>query len=155
MGLIKDRNDMDLTRIHTYTYSGMIIKIKVIHTSHIVNPFSVDLLVRPLNIHFQQLSSMSSQCYVASVVSNSLQPQGLQLARLLLSLEFSRQEYWSGLCVPFQGIFMIQGSNLHILCLLHCLMDSLPQATPGKPAVPSTILLTIITMLYFISQNLL
>ena len=52
IGLIKDRNDMDLTHIHTYTYSGMIIKIKVIHTSHIVNPFSVDLLVRPLNIHF-------------------------------------------------------------------------------------------------------
>ena len=49
---------MDLTHIHTYPYNGMIIKIKVIHTSHIVNPFFVVLLVRPLNIHFYQLSSM-------------------------------------------------------------------------------------------------
>ena len=58
MGSIKDRNGMDLTHIHTYPYNGMIIKIKVIHTSHIVNPFSVVLLVRSLNIHFYQLSSM-------------------------------------------------------------------------------------------------
>ena len=34
-----------------------------------------------------------------------------------LSMEFSRQEYWSGLPFPLQGIFLIQGSNL---CLLYC-----------------------------------
>ena len=49
---------MYLTDIFGYTYSGMIIKIKVIHTSLVVNPFSVVLSVRPLNIHFKQLSSM-------------------------------------------------------------------------------------------------
>ena len=37
-----------------------------------------------------------------------------------LSMEFSRQEYWSGLpCLP-PGIFPIQGSNPCLLRLLHC-----------------------------------
>ena len=38
-----------------------------------------------------------------------------------LSVEFSKQEHWSGL--PLQGIFPAQGSNLHLLCQQ---ADSLP-----------------------------
>ena len=34
-----------------------------------------------------------------------------------LSMEFPRQEHWSGLPSPSQGIFPTQGLNL---CLLHC-----------------------------------
>ena len=34
-----------------------------------------------------------------------------------LSMEFSRQDYWSGELLPLQGIFQTQGSNLG---LLHC-----------------------------------
>ena len=37
-----------------------------------------------------------------------------------LSLEFSRQEYWSGLPCPPQGIFLTQGLNLHLLHLHNC-----------------------------------
>ena len=37
-----------------------------------------------------------------------------------LSMGFSRQEYWSGLHFLLQGIFPTQGSNLHLLYLLHC-----------------------------------
>ena len=37
------------------------------------------------------------------VVSNSLHPHGLEPVRLLLSMEFSRQEYWSGLPFPPPG----------------------------------------------------
>ena len=48
-------------------------------------------------------------CVSHSVVSDSL------LIRLLCPWGFSRQEYWSG-CL-LQGIFLTQGSNLH---LLHC-----------------------------------
>ena len=33
-----------------------------------------------------------------------------------------------------QGIFPTQGSNLSLLCLLHCQAGSLPLAPPGKPA---------------------
>ena len=38
-----------------------------------------------------------------SVVSDFLQPHGLQHARLLCSWGFSRQEYWSGLSFPSSG----------------------------------------------------
>ena len=52
-----------------------------------------------------------------SVMRSSLQPHGLQLARLLCPQGFSREEYWSGLpCYP-QGMFPIQGLNPG---LLHC-----------------------------------
>ena len=37
-----------------------------------------------------------------------------------LSMGFSRQEYWSGLPFPPQGIFLTQGSNPGLLCLLRC-----------------------------------
>ena len=37
-----------------------------------------------------------------------------------LSMEFSRQEYWSGLPFLSQGIFPTQGSNLSLLRLRHC-----------------------------------
>ena len=43
---------------------------------------------------------------------------------------FPRQQYWSGLPFPFQGIFLTQGLNLS---LLHWLADSLPQSHLGRP----------------------
>ena len=36
-----------------------------------------------------------------------------------LSMGFSRQEYWSGLPCPPQGIFLMLGFNLCLLCLLY------------------------------------
>ena len=55
-----------------------------------------------------------------------------------LSMEFSRQEYWSELPFPspgkiFQGIFQTQGSNPHLLSLLHWQADSLPLRQLGSP----------------------
>ena len=41
--------------------------------------------------------------------------------------------YWSGLPSLLLGIFPTQGSNLHLLCLLHWQTCSLPLAPPGKP----------------------
>ena len=38
----------------------------------------------------------------------------------LLSMGFSRQEYWSWLSFPSLGIFPTQGWNPHFLHLLHC-----------------------------------
>ena len=40
--------------------------------------------------------------------------------------------YWSALPFLLQGIFPTQGSNPHLLCLLHWQADSLPLAPPGK-----------------------
>ena len=46
--------------------------------------------------------------------------------QVLLSIEFFRQEYWSGLPFPSQWIFPSRGSNPHLLHLLHWQVDSLP-----------------------------
>ena len=53
-----------------------------------------------------------------------------------LSMEFSRQEYGSGLPLSAPGIFSTQGSNPCVLCLLHWQVDSLPLAPPRKPIYP-------------------
>ena len=44
----------------------------------------------------------------------------------------SRQEYWSGLHVLFQGIFPTQGLNPRLLCLLHWWVGSLLLVPPGN-----------------------
>ena len=49
------------------------------------------------------------------------------------SMGFSRQEYWSGLPCLLQWIFLTQGLNSHLLCLLHWQAGSLPLELPGKP----------------------
>ena len=56
-----------------------------------------------------------------------------------LSMEFSRQEYWSELPLPTPGDFPeTQGSNLRLLRLLHWQADSLQFEPPGKPHVSYT-----------------
>ena len=50
-----------------------------------------------------------------------------------LSMRFSRQEYWSRLHFLFQAIFLIEGSNPRLLCLLHWEAGSLPLGPLGKP----------------------
>ena len=47
-----------------------------------------------------------------------------------LSMEFSRQKYWSGLPFPFSGIFPTQGSNPG---LLHCRQILSRQSHQGSP----------------------
>ena len=47
-----------------------------------------------------------------------------------LSMGFSRQEHGMGCHFLSQGIFLTQGSNLH---LLHWQVDSLPVSHQGSP----------------------
>ena len=75
-----------------------------------------------------------------SVVSNFLQSQGLQPPRLLCPWDYPGKNTGSGLAFPSWGIFPTQGSNPHLLCLLHWLADSLPLSHWG---IPSTKLLWI------------
>ena len=65
-----------------------------------------------------------------SITSDSLRPHGPHQAPL--SMGFSRQEYWSGWPCLFQGIFLTQGSNLHLLHLLRWQVGSLPPVPPGN-----------------------
>ena len=54
-----------------------------------------------------------------SVVSDPLQPHGLQPARLLCQWDFPGKNTGVGCHFFLQGIFLTQGSNPHLLCLLH------------------------------------
>ena len=65
-----------------------------------------------------------------SVVSDSLQAQGLWPTRLLYPWDFPGKNTAVGCHFLLQGIFPTQGSNLCHLHLLHWQVGSLP---PGKP----------------------
>ena len=52
-----------------------------------------------------------------------------------LSIEFSRQEYWSGLPSPLPGDLTAQGLNSHLLHLLYWRVGALPLAPSGKPTM--------------------
>ena len=51
----------------------------------------------------------------------------------LLSRGFFRKNTGVGCLFLLQGIFLAQGSNPHLLCLLHWQADSLSLVPPGKP----------------------
>ena len=73
--------------------------------------------------------SMKSLCVLSpSVMFNSLQPHGLQPARLLCPWGFSRQEYWSGLACPPPGDLPDPGLKPRSPALQ---VDSLPSEPPG------------------------
>ena len=68
-----------------------------------------------------------------SVMSNSLQLQGLQPTRLLCPWDSPGKNTKVGRHALLQGILPTQGSNLPLLYLLHWQVDSLLSAPPGKP----------------------
>ena len=71
-------------------------------------------------------------CQDASVVFNSLRPNGLYPARLLCPWDSAGKNTGVSCHFLLQGIFLAQGSNSHFLCLLHGQVDSLTLAPPGK-----------------------
>ena len=70
---------------------------------------------------------------VVSVISNSLQPNRLQPARLLCSWYFPSKNTGVGCHALPRGIFPTLGLKSHLLCLLHCQVGSSPLMPPGKP----------------------
>ena len=70
-------------------------------------------------------------CVSHSVVSNSALPWTVAL-QAPLSMEFSRQEYWSGLPFPSPGDLPNPGIELKSPKLQ---ADSLPSEPPGKPGI--------------------
>ena len=77
-------------------------------------------------------------------MSGSVQPYGLETARVLRLWDSPDKNTGVGCCARLQGIFPTQGSNLG---LLHWQVGSLPPAPPGKPCVQYTLLLTHLTAL--------
>ena len=82
----------------------------------------------PLPHCSQQPSSFASVCGCVCVRVHALSLILLFVTphQAPLSMEFSRQEYRHGFPFLFQGIFLTQGSNQGVLCLLHWQVDSLP-----------------------------
>ena len=72
-------------------------------------------------------------CSVASVVSESLQPCGLQPTRLLCPWNFPGKDTGAGCHDLLQGIFLIRGSNPRSLCHLQWQAGSLPLGPCAKP----------------------
>ena len=76
--------------------------------------------------HFAVYLKLTKRCKSAmplfsrSVVSHSLRPHGVQSSRLLCPWDFPGKN--TGVDCPFllEGIFPTQGSNPHLLSLLHC-----------------------------------
>ena len=69
---------------------------------------------------YQYNFGLNSQVLNCSVMSNSLQPHGLQAAKILFPWDFSGKNTGTGCHFLLQGIFLTQGSNPHLMCLLHC-----------------------------------
>ena len=69
---------------------------------------------------------------VCPVASDSATPWTI-VYQAPLSMGSPRQEYWSGCHFIFQWIFLTQWLNLHLLCLLHWQVDSLPLTTWEPP----------------------
>ena len=68
-----------------------------------------------------------------SVMSNSVQHHGLSPARLLCPWDFPGKSIEMGCHSFLREIFLDQGSNPHLLCLLHWQADSLPLSHLGNP----------------------
>ena len=68
-----------------------------------------------------------------SIVSDSFVTPWTVACQAPLSMGFPRQEYWSGLPFPSPGVFLTQGSNPCLLCLLRWQEDSLPLSHLESP----------------------
>ena len=79
-----------------------------------------------------KLPEVTLPCQVASFMPDSLQSYGPQPARLLCPWDSPDENNGVGSHALLQGIFLTQGSNLCLLCLLHWQMDFLPLVPPGK-----------------------
>ena len=87
----------------------------------------------PRKFHGQRNLAGYSLCayYFASVLPNSLQPHGLKLTRLFCPWDSPGKDTGAGCHFLLQGIFLTQGSNPGLLCLLHGHAGSLPLVPPG------------------------
>ena len=66
-------------------------------------------------------------------MSDSVRLYELQPARLLYPLDSPSKNTEVDCHALLHGIFLTQGSNPHLLCLLHFQEGSLPLVLPGKP----------------------
>ena len=77
-------------------------------------------------------------CTVSSVMSDSLQPYGLQPTRLLCPWDSPGKSTRVGCHALLQGIFPVWELNLHLPACPEMQVDSLPTQPPGNPDISLT-----------------
>ena len=85
---------------------------------------------------FRVLCNILYAYWAGLVQSDSLQPYGLSPTGLFYPWNFPGKNPGVGCHLLLQAIFLSQGSNPSLLCLLHCQVHSLPLAPLGKPKYP-------------------
>ena len=88
---------------------------------------------KPRQFGTMPLSINESESVGRSVVSDALQTPWTVTCQASLSMEFSRQEYRSGLPFPSPGDLLDPGIKPGSPALQE---DSLPSEPPGKPSLP-------------------
>ena len=87
-----------------------------------------------LDSSYESLRMHVCECAKSLQLSLTLcDPHGLQPARLLCPWDFPGKNTGVDCHALLQGTFPTQGSNPHLLCLLHWQARPLPLARPGKP----------------------
>ena len=113
------------TVIYTYVH---IIYSQWRHCVHLVYNFFLIINYQCFSITFNSYQFFMVLCvcvcvcvctHACSVVSNSLQPHGLQPTRLLCPWNLPGKKTGVGCHFLCQGIFLTQGSNMHLLYILH------------------------------------
>ena len=116
-------------------------KRKNINREIILRQSRMQCLIREAHVKCQEssveknyISPWFKSCYakVASVVSDSATPRTVA-QQTLLSVAFSRQEYWRGCHALLQGSVPSQGLSPSLKCLLHCRWIPYSWATGGGP----------------------
>ena len=77
-------------------------------------------------LEFSSFSFSAICAYSVAQLCLTLWPHGLQPARLLCPWDFLGKTTGVGCHALLQGIFPTQGSNQHLLCILHWQADYLP-----------------------------
>ena len=119
---------MERTRFDTESLkNSWWIKWRIFFSEFTWAPANCRICLQWAGIHLRDndlpLVGFSSVCVCAlrcfSHASNSVQPLWAVAHQNHLSIGFSRQEYWNECPCPFPETLPTQGSNPHLLCLLH------------------------------------
>ena len=130
------RQSPHLLKLHHFTYTSLYLYVSVstlsvcvISTSvFIPTPILVPIptLISPVGYCLSDGGGLAKSCLTRAT-------SWTVACQAPLSIEFSRQEYWSGMPFPSPGDLPNQGSNPGLLAL----QGALPSEPPGKPVLNS------------------
>ena len=107
-----------------------------------------DTLLMSLYVSATHVYVCITMVCVCSVMSDSLQPHGLQPNKLLCPWNFLGNNTGVGSHFLLQGLFLTQGLYMHLLYILHWQADSLPLSYLGSPCITILPYIFTYTVLY-------